>query len=146
MTREALKTICDGIIVDYPSEVINDKLVTKCNLACQKVCKMYGYTLFNGMTANEMASALQIGCRNWKLVSAEYAAAHAMNGGLAVAAKQYTGHGHIAIVAPRPCEMSGSWNKQVPIVANVGKTNGYMKVSQAFPVSDREPDYFTYEP
>jgi len=48
-------------------------------------------------------------------------------------------HGHVAVVYPAPVQRSGSWNKMVPMLANIGKTNGLMRTSQAFPV---EPDYF----
>jgi len=48
-------------------------------------------------------------------------------------------HGHVSVVYPAPMQRSGSWNKMVPMLANIGKTNGLMRTSQAFPV---EPDYF----
>jgi hypothetical protein len=48
-------------------------------------------------------------------------------------------HGHVAVVYPAPMQRSGSWNKTVPMLANIGKKNGLMRASQAFPL---EPDYF----
>ncbi len=48
-------------------------------------------------------------------------------------------HGHVASVHPAPIQYSASWDKKVPMVANVGAKNGLMRASQAFPV---EPDYF----
>jgi len=77
------------------------------------------------------------------------AAAHALGGGLAFAAMSSgqlgEAHGHITAIFPAPMQFSGSLNKNVCMVANVGKQNGEEKVSQAFPVALGEPDYFLLE-
>ena len=77
--------------------------------------------------------------------SEERAHQHAEKGGLAIAAKKYPVHGHVAVVFPGPMIYSGSWKRSVPMVANCGKTNGIMPCSMAFSVKDGPPDYFLWK-
>ena len=83
---------------------------------------------------------------DWTKDSGEKASEHAEKGGIALAAKVYPMHGHIAVVFPKgSLAWSGSWGKLVPFVANVGKRNGVMKTSEAFPVLEGQPEYWLYK-
>ena len=50
----------------------------------------------------------------------------------------------MAIVFPIGMQFSGSLKRDVPLLANIGKTVGVMKSSAAFPILDGEADYFTW--
>mgnify|MGYP007031184691 CR=1 FL=1 len=144
---EKLNILCLQLINEFPSKDFDgDGKVdeTYCNFAVQKAARYYGYKLFDNKNANSITEYLELGLATWHKDNGLRAAYHAMIGGLAIAAKKYPKHGHVAVIAPRPCEFSGSWGKEVPIVANVGKKNGFMKVSEAFPVKDGEPGYYLY--
>ena len=114
---------------------------TFCNRAAAIAAREYGFDGFEGLSANQLYTLLN---RTWRKDSGERAAAFAMRGGLAFACKQYSVHGHIALVAPYDPEMSGSWGHKVPMVYNVGRVNAVMRASQAFPVADGECEYFLY--
>ena len=116
---------------------------TFCNFAIQRAAAAYGCRDLDHLMANDMAAQLPA-LPGWRQVGGARAAMHALAGGLAIAAKAYPAHGHVAVVAPRACEYSGSWGRSVPVVANVGRQNGFMKCSQAFPVAEGEPLYFAY--
>lgn len=140
--RDKLREICDEIIIDKRFLPRDGK--TYCNIALVEICGYFECLDFVGMMANQIVEFLMDGPKKWSLSSGERAARHALKGGLAVAVKKYPGHGHVAAIYPRECEMSGSWKKLVPFLANVGRVNGIMKCSEAFPVNGGEPSYFTY--
>lgn len=153
--KAALDSLCTDLVTDpllASRDVTGDgKAETFCNRAVQRAACAFGCRDFGAegdpVLANEMVLRLQGGLPGWRQDTAERAAGHAMRGGLAIAAKAYAVHGHVAVVAPEPCQESGSWGKFVPMVANVGKPpNGIKKTSAAFPVADGEPDYFLYTP
>ena len=138
--RDKLKKACNDIVSMPELHMVGD--VTYCNVAVQLIAKRLGCTELDHMTANQMVDFLEKSDK-WRKDNGERAASHAENGGLAVAAKQYYQHGHIAVIYPYgTLGFSGSWNKLVPYVANVGKMNAIIKVSEAFPVTDDEPFYF----
>lgn len=117
---------------------------TFCNLAVREVAEALGcYEFSAGQNANAMVRVMQHG-GGWKTDTGERAHAHAGRGGLAIAGKCYPDHGHVAIVCPNEMQMSDSWRKAVPTLANVGKRNGYLKTSEAFPVAQGEPEYFIW--
>lgn len=148
MAADSLRALCLELVTD-PALVSRDITgdghpETFCNRAAQRAANAYGCHDLDGMRANQMVATLQASLGDWRRENGERAALHAQRGGLAFAAKAYEPNGHIALVAPEPCKLSGSWGKLVPVVANVGKTNGIMKTSQAFSVADGEPEYFVY--
>lgn len=142
MDRAKLDGLCSTLI-NAPDLQPKPDGTTFCNFAVQRAAEQYGFLGLRGLSANAIAAALPL-LPAWRQVPGDRAAEHAMAGGLAIAAKQYAGHGHVAVIAARPCEFSGSLGHPVPVIANVGKRNGMMRVSEAFPPSQGEPDYYTY--
>lgn len=153
----------DGMLKDACDQVINDKdlqpkinskgqiTVTHCNEGAHIVAQAMGCHELGGLMADDQ-HALMIanvsGC--WKKVTGQEATIHALSDRLAFAAMSSIQlgetHGHIAAIYPVGMQWSGSLKKDVPMVANIGKENKEEKVSQAFPVSKGEPDYFTWTP
>ena len=146
MDAEKLRALGEAIILKWPPKAEKDgTLTTYCNRAVQDVAATYGCEGLNGMMANDMAQALGGGLvPGWTRAMGDMAAKHARRGGLALAAKEYTGHGHVAILAPESMQFSGSWGHDVPVLYNVGKKNGLMKCSEAFAVAQGEPAYYIY--
>lgn len=148
---EALRTLCQRLITD-PRYIAHDitgdgRPETFCNFAAAEAANAYGCHDLDGLNADMQLLRLQGQPFGWTIGTGTRAAAHALLGGLAFAAKSYPGeHGHITLIAPEPPEMSGSWGIMVPIVAHVGKPpNAIKKVSGAFPVAKGEPQYFLYK-
>lgn len=155
---ELLKDACDLVIHDPKLEPEFDPktgkiLVTHCNEGLLLVAQAMDCHEFDTegepLMADEMIALMErneSGC--WSTGSSSEAAIHALSGGLAVAAKTSEeldeAHGHVAVVYPAAQQRSGSWNKDVPMCANVGKRNGEEKVSEAFPVSKGEPVYYLW--
>lgn len=137
--RIKLTALCDAAIL----ELLPRDGETFCNIALRRIAEGMGCRdLDTGMTANEMVSFFE---GAWQRAPAEMAQTHAWRGGLAVAAKRYPIHGHVAVIYPvEHCAHSGSWKAVVPVVANVGKTNGILSASSAFPVKEGQPAYFLW--
>ena len=146
MDADNLRRLGEAIILKWPPRAEKDgTMTTFCNRAVQEVAAAYGCQDLDGMMANDMAQALGGGLvPGWARARGDMAAKHARRGGLALAAKEYTGHGHVAILAPESMQFSGSWGYDVPCVYNVGKKNGLMKCSEAFAVAQGEPAYYIY--
>lgn len=141
---EKLKNVCNAVVTDKKFEAKNGE--TYCNFAFWEVAAEMGYEEFRAkkMTANQIIRHIEES-NGWRKTEPEVAHAFARNGGLAVAGKKYPKHGHIAAVFPTSAMLfSGSLNKYVPVLANVGRTNGIMKASECFPVSEGEPDYWCW--
>lgn len=141
--REVLKAACEEAM-EKPEFAPRDGN-TYCNQAARYIAERMGcYDFKPEMTANEQVAHVEA---NWKKADAQEAHAHAARGGLAVAAKTFPEHGHMAVCYPMmSLAASGSWGKPVPWVANIGKTNGVMATSKAFPVSSGEPSYYCWVP
>lgn len=135
-----LKTICDLTVRDpkYAPERTGDTVITTyCNLAVRHIAEEMGVHLFpSGMLASQMYQLLKTKAEK---LSGTMAAEAALAGRLVIAAQDGKPHGHVAVIYPAPLEYSPSWNKYIPMVANVGKTNGIMRTSQAFKI---EPEYY----
>ena len=146
MTPIRLKSILDGLLAEDDLEQNKKTGDTYCNFGVQSLMRRgYDYYALDGLTANQIHDYLASHPKEWAKVSSEEAVNGAMQGRCVIAAKKYEKHGHVAGVAPVPALFSGSWNKYVPVVCNIGKRpNGYMKASLAFPVDDGEPDYFFF--
>lgn len=142
MNKENLVRICTAVTTD-PKFVARDGK-TYCNLAFMEVAAEMGCDVFRGMMANQIIDYVSK-AKDWRRVTGEEAHEHARRGGLGVASRKGRPHGHVAAVFPGERMLfSGSLNKYVPLVANVGKKNGIMKASEAFPVKEGEPDYYIY--
>jgi hypothetical protein len=148
MKKEELESLLHDIVQD--SDLFQDSADhhTHCNIAIARACEHFGYewpkdTSGDYPLANAMIQIMIENGDRWILDDSDRAVAHAMKGGLAIAAKEYAEHGHVASIAPRPMEMSGSLGHEVPIVANVGRgSSKFCKVSEAFPPAEGEPRYF----
>lgn len=123
--------------------------VTHCNQAAQFIANAMGCTeLDNKMADQQHAAMVANTSGRWTKVDGASATAFALLGGLGFAsmssAQLKEAHGHIAAIYPAPMQFSGSLNKNIPIVANVGVNESEEKESMAFPVAMGEPDYFIY--
>lgn len=145
MNLEALKAACDEVIADPALEPAAG--VTHCNEGARRVAHAMGYDGFDdeSLLADDMVAILNAGAP-WAKVDGAAAAAHAAAGGLAFAAMSSgqlgEAHGHIAAIYPAPMGFSGSLNKSVPMVANVGKQDREEKATEAFPIALGEPSYY----
>lgn len=136
--------LLDKLIAKYPPKIVDGNVVeTYCNFGLNEYAQSFGYDGFKGLTANEIFDKAEAD-KAFTKDTAERAVDHAKCGGFAFAAKQYTGHGHVAAIYPGPMVYSGSWKKFVPLLANIGKKNGIMATSLAFTVTGSEPTYFLY--
>lgn len=159
-----LKDFCDEAIKKYPPK-INPKTgeveATYCNFAADFIARRLGYTGFGYNGAPYMADRIcSVLLSDWLAVDGEQAHRLASAGVLCIAAMSSAeiravasrlnkpalanaSHGHIAVVYPAPrMVQSASWRKDVPLLANVGRTNGVLGASQCFPA---EPKYY-YKP
>jgi len=144
---ERYREFCHMLVADpeMQAETTDAGLKTKCNYALRKACiELLDYQGFDGMMANAIIRAAKYSPGMWRMSTGEHARKAVIEGGFAFAGKEYPEHGHVALIYPGPMMRSGSWDVDVPLVANVGRRNGVMKVSQAFPVSQGQPDYFVY--
>lgn len=143
-----LKDYCDYIISapEFKKRDItgDGKDETFCNRAVRYVSVKMGCMDFSPEdSANSMVDVM---ADKWRKATAEEAIFHARNGGLAVAGKKYSSHGHVAVIFPDFGSYSGSWKKVVPMVANVGQSpNAVKKTSEVFPVKEGEPEYFIWD-
>jgi len=134
-----LKEICDRTAADISlaPRTTGGITVTFCNVAFRHIAQALGCADFPAsLCANDMIGLIS---KNWIRADAGQAQRAALAGRLAAACKKGNTHGHIAAVYPAPMQYSGTFGKNVPLVANVGRQNGIMRVSQAF---SAEPDYY----
>lgn len=143
-----LKAICDEVLADPELRPSNG--TTHCNQAARKISHAMNCFDFDdlSLTADFMYHIMANGGK-WSKVNGSEATIHALGGGLAFAAlsglQLNEKHGHLAAIYPLGMGYSVSLKKDVPMIANVGRTVGLIKVSGAFPVSLGEPDYFCYQ-
>ena len=147
MAADILKAACDAARIN-PKFQPQDG-TTFCNLNTDAVASALGVVELHGLMADEIYAKMAANVTgHWAKVLGSIAAQHAQAGGLAIAAMSSgmlgESHGHVAPLYPEQMEFSGSLNRYVPMVSNVGATVGVMKSSQAFPVSVGESDYFVY--
>jgi len=110
--------------------------VTKCNLGARFIAEGMGYFgLPAGALADDMIQFLAA-APGWREDSIDRAFDCAQKGGLAFIGLEDHPHGHICAVAPEPRQACGTWGTEVPMVFNVGKTNGLLRLSQAFTLGD----------
>jgi hypothetical protein len=147
---DILKTSCAEALAN-PAFAPNQPTVgeTHCNEAAMFIAQAMGCGELQGLMADQQyAKMLANVGGHWAKVTGAEASQHAIAGGLAFAAASSgmlgETHGHICVIEPEPMRFSGSLNKLVPEVCNVGRANADEKESEAFPVSMGEPDYFTW--
>lgn len=114
--------------------------VTKCNFAVQRVAFEFDYDGLNKLMANDIYDLVKKPGA-WGRTDPDGAATAAWNGCFVIAAQKGKPHGHVAAVYPGGLSFSGKWQKNCPLVANVGKKNWICKASEAFV---DEPEYFIY--
>ncbi len=136
---EKLKSLLEMILTDNSLKPEGD--VTHCNQAVISVMNAYNYYAFDGMMANQICNYL-VNANDWVSMDGTQAQKAANLGQVLIAAHPYLEHGHVAMIAPGQCALSGKWMVSVPIVANVGKDVGMMAANMAFPVSDTPPTYY----
>ena len=154
-----LKAACDAVLAakDLQPEYKNGTLMkTHCNRGARRIAQAMGCLEFDdlGATADIMYAIMASnGSKRWRKVAGADATIHALGGGLTFAAlpsdKLHAQHGHIAAVYPVGMQASGSFHRDVPMVANVGKgdenrRNFICKSSAAFPVGCGEAHYFIW--
>lgn len=122
---------------------------TFCNVAVRELSEAFGYKGFTeNNNANDMINVMS-NSPCFKKVSWAVGVEWAQNGGVAILAKKYSPHGHVASISPEYMRISPSLGSKVPVIANVGKTNGRILASAAFtcmhngkPIQGWEPDCF----
>jgi hypothetical protein len=107
---------------------------TFCNIASERIAAAMGYIFPPGLLANDMIAHI---AASWPEDTLDRAHQHALKGGLAFVTLLDHPHGHLCSIAPQPGEYSSTWVAVVPLVANVGRTNGIMRVSGAFTAAER---------
>lgn len=142
-----IKLLCEIVLKDPTLQPV--KGVTHCNQAVARVAAAMGCADLNGLMADEQYQVMARNSNgNWKKVSGSDAAIHALGNGLAVAGLPSQtldeAHGHVAVLYPIGMQLSASLGHDVPMVANIGKTVGVMRSSQAFPVDKGEAEYFIW--
>jgi hypothetical protein len=145
--RAELKDICDQTLALKSLQPKNG--VTYCNIAVQTIAAQMGCDEFSGLMADEIYQVMATNVSGkWKGVDASDAAIWALSNGLSIASlpSQRLGesHGHVAVVYPVGQQYSPSFDADVPMLANVGKSVGILKSSEVFPVSKGMPDFFTF--
>lgn len=140
---EELRKTLDTIVRDPSLKAKNDG-TTFCNYGVSRAAKLFGLDL-EGKLANQIIDLIRASSA-WLCVSGGQASDWAQRGGLGLAVMPGEPHGHVATLYPAPMQVSTSLNREVPVLANVGKNNGIMRASQAFPVAQGEPAYHIYVP
>ena len=142
-----IKELCDAALSNPSFQPKNG--VTHCNQAVNQVASAVGCLEFVGLMADEIYQTMVTNASGkWAKLDGSDASIWALSNGLAIAAMSSAqlgeAHGHVAILYPLGMQESGSLGHDVPMLANVGKTVGVMKSSEAFPVTKGEAAYFTY--
>jgi len=129
---------------DNPNTPQNES-ATYCNFFVTAVSHWFGYHGFDEKMANAIVTIVETSPYNWKMVTYAEAPKLAAKGYLLVAGwKNPTGeHGHVCIIPPIDrVETSASWGCEVPMAANVGKSNFYEeRLSKAFTI---KPTIYQY--
>jgi hypothetical protein len=150
---QILKAACDAVLADPKLLPVKDAagniVETHCNFGAIRVANAVGCHELDGKMADQQYTTMDDNASGlWLKVTGDAATAFAQLGGLAFACASSKmlgeAHGHIAAVYPAPMQFSGSLGKNVPVVANIGKTDTEEAESRAFPVAKGEPSYFVW--
>lgn len=142
-----IKVLCDDALSNPSFQP--KKGTTYCNLAVNSIAKGAGCNEFDGLMADEIYQTMKTNASGkWQKLDGSDVTIWALSNGLAIAAlpSQVLGedHGHVAVIYPLGMQASASLGRDVPMVANIGKSVGVMRSTQAFPVSKGEAEYYTY--
>lgn len=146
MTAIELKIVLDHVRSHDDLQPRDGK--TYCNIGIHRIFgllnipQMINKLTLQPLLANDMCDCLRDSPSKWVKVNGDVATARSGKGGVVLACQKADGHGHIACCYPIPAEFSGSWNKWVPMLNNIGKKNAIMRSSQCFRT---EPDYYAYK-
>ena len=110
--------------------------MTFCNEYVMDVLKALGCPLDRYYSANDMIDLFESKYRKLDVIGALTAT---REGGIVIAGMKHEGHGHVSVLIDHNPELSGTWGKYAPFLANVGQKNGVMKASFAF---RSEPVYY----
>lgn len=169
---DTLKKLADRLVDSPNLWPIYDKdgklLETFCNFSARLAAQAMLCDEFNDpdLLADDMVSIIRLNASGkWHITTGQEAANQSIAGKLAYACQDsktmMESHGHITLISPEAMRYSGSFEKDVPVVANIGKgdpskalqqienhplgyqtkPNWYCKTSEAFPVSKGEPLY-----
>jgi hypothetical protein len=151
---EKLKTFLDTL-VKHPGYKQLEDGTTFCNEAVESVSHQFGVTELDNILASEIIALFEKTPARWLNVSGKQAADYARRGGFGVSGMKIyllnpegkltterAKHDHVATVYPAEMKTSGSLGREVPMVANIGKKNGIMKSSEAYPVIQGECSYW----
>ena len=137
MTKTQIQAACDNALSN--SKFQPDGFTTHCNEAVFSIFKQLDFDIFWNMEAkrimmaNEMVTWMKV-CPLFKLVTIDEAIKASVDGvSLCVAGQQEAIHGHVCVLYPTDkTTFSGHWQQSVPMIANIGKTNGIMGLNYAF--------------
>lgn len=105
---------------DTSGDGINE---TFCNFAVRSIASAVGYHHFPpDAMANQMIDFMA-SSPDWVEIQMDQAQDSANHGRLIIATQKAAGHGHICVVRPGIEAYSSKWERKVPKVINVGKTN-----------------------
>lgn len=125
-----LRQLCDEAVINPAFSPRDGR--TFCNFSSRFIAEGMGFFGFPYNTlVNDMVNILQI-APEWREDIIARAHGHAMKGGLAFLALTDEPHGHMVAIYPAAMEPSGTWGMDVPLLANVGASNGIMKTSAVF--------------
>lgn len=136
-----LERLQSEAIFTFPADPLpGGKWETKCNFGLIHVANGLECHDLDGLNATKMVRRAADLClsnpEDWREDSWARAAIHANKGGFAFIGREAPAgeaHGHVASVAPKAMEKSGSWDMLVPFLANVGRPpNDVKKASACF--------------
>lgn len=143
-----LKAACDTAIKNPAFAPANG--VTHCNEGAIFIANALGCHELDNLMADQQYKVMVVNKSGlWVKADGTAATVWALSGGLAFAIMSSEQleetHGHIATIYPAPMQFSGSLNKNVPVVANIGTNEAEEKDSMAFPVTKGEANYFIWK-
>lgn len=112
---------------------------THCNEFVQSACNEIGCHDLDGMLATEMIDTMRGRPQAWKQVTFADAQAIANNDHLVIIGwrnPEEGEHSHVCLVIPGTMIWSNSFGKDLPVVANAGKTTFYGRVASYAFLSD----------
>lgn len=140
-----LKEACYSVLAMKDLAPSADGKTTWCNQGVRRIFLAMGKDIFGENELSHDQISKMLTDKRFSLISGMDAHHKAMAGYLVVAAKFYKPTSHVAVVFPADkMGFSGHWNKDVPMLANIGKKNGVFPCSECFPVKQGEPLYLFF--
>jgi hypothetical protein len=116
--------------------LVDNSINTYCNLFICDVMLTQNYHRFEGRVANTIIDIIEF--EKWKKIEPK----DWKQDSIVIAAQKDEPHGHVCILLPGDFIQSGKWNKLVPLCANIGKDNYWLKGTNF--VFRTEPTYFQF--